>query len=270
MTPQSLEQLVQKIHEVQKLMETVATGEPRIQEKEDEYKQLYMEVRLKLESLQNEGLNVDNPNSFRSLWDWYSYWSANLGSYSERRQYVRELYEKVLTPFEDTLYKHGANSISSSEELIDDLQRRLGQMIPEPQTSFKFTINSLHPKIIQRCQQQFESGKYDDAIFNAMKTVEEEIRARASAEPTDLGVKLVSKVMSPNQQPKLIFSEVNSEQDAAQFMYRGAIGSFKNPLSHRFLDTSDPIKTFEILGFASLLMRMLDGVTVASSSSNGV
>lgn len=268
MTPQSLEQLVQKIHELQTLMVTVATGEARIQEKDDEYKQLYMEVSLKLESLQNEGFNVDNPNSFRSLWDWYNYWSALLDTYALRRQYVGELYEKVLTPFENTLYKHRANSMSS-EELIDDLQRRLGLMRPEPQTSFKFTINSLHPKNIHRCQQQFESGKYDDAIFNAMKTVEEEIRVRASAEPTDLGVKLVSKVMSPNQ-PKLIFSEVNSEQEAAQSMYRGAIGSFKNPLSHRFLDTSDPIKTFEILGFASLLMRMLDGVTVASSSSNGV
>ena len=268
MTPQLLEQLVQKIHELQTLMVTVATGEARIQEKDDEYKQLYMEVSLKLESLQNEGFNVDNPNSFRSLWDWYNYWSAHLGSYALRRQYVREVYEKVLTPFENTLYKHRANSMSS-EELIDDLQRRLNQMIPEPQTSFKFTINSLHPKIIQRCQQQFELGQYDDAIFNAMKTVEEEIRARASAEPTDLGVKLVSKVMSPNQ-PKLIFSEVNSEQEAAQSMYRGAIGSFKNPLSHRFLDTSDPIKTFEILGFASLLMRMLDDATVTPSSSNGV
>jgi len=267
MTPQLLEQLVQEIYELQTLMVTVATGEARIQEKDDEYKQLYMEVNLKLESLQNEGFNVDNPNSFRSLWDWHSFW-YDLRSSDVPRQLVGELYENVLTPFENTLYKHRANSMSS-EELIDDLQRRLGLMIPEPQTSFKFTINSLHPKIIHRCQQQFELGQYDDAIFNAMKTVEEEIRARASAEPTDLGVKLVSKVMSPNQ-PKLIFSEVNSEQEAAQSMYRGAIGSFKNPLSHRFLDTSDPIKTFEILGFASLLMRMLDGVTVASSSSNGV
>lgn len=268
MTPQLLEQLVQKIHELQTLMVTVATGEARIQEKDDEYKQLYMEVSLKLESLQNEGFNVDNPNSFRSLWDWYNYWSALLGTYALRRQYVGELYEKVLTPFENTLYKHRANSMSS-EELIDDLQRRLGQMIPEPQTSFKFTINSLHPKILQRCQQQFESGLYDDAIFNAMKTVEEEIRVRGSAAQTDVGLALVSKVINPNQ-PKLIFSSVNAEQEAVHSMYRGAIGIFKNPHSHRFLDTSDPIKTFEILGFASLLMRMLDDATVTPSSSNGV
>lgn len=94
----------------------------------------------------------------------------------------------------------------------------------EPQTSFKFTISSLHPKIIQRCQQLFETGQYGDAIFNAMKTVAEEIRSRAAAEPTDLGVALVSKVMNPKQNPKLIFSSVNVEQEAAHSMYRGAIG----------------------------------------------
>lgn len=267
MTPQLLEQLVQKIYELQTLMVTVATGEARIQEKDDEYKQLYMEVNLKLESLQNEGFNVDNPNSFRSLWDWHSFW-YEVCSDGVPRQLVRELYENVLTPFENTLYKHRANSMSS-EELIDDLQRRLDQMIPEPQTRFKFTINSLHPKILQRCQQQFESGLYDDAIFNAMKTVEEEIRVRGSAAQTDVGLALVSKVINPNQ-PKLIFSSVNAEQEAVHSMYRGAIGIFKNPHSHRFLDTSDPIKTFEILGFASLLMRMLDDATVTQSSSNGV
>lgn len=32
----------------------------------------------------------------------------------------------------------------------------------------------------------------------------------------------------------------------------------ENPLSHRFLDSSDPVKTFECLALASLLMRMLD------------
>ncbi|MEG4235362.1 TIGR02391 family protein [Microcoleus sp. Pol11C3] len=86
----------------------------------------------------------------------------------------------------------------------------------------------------------------------------------------DLGVNLVSKVMNPNE-PKLTFSLVKAEQEAAHSMYRGAIGIFKNPLSHRFLETSDQIKTFEILGFASLLMRMLDdATTVTPSSSNGV
>ncbi len=241
-------------------METVATGGARIQEKDDEYKKLYMELSLELESLQNEGFNIKNPNPFRSLWDWYSYWSAHLGSYADRRQYIRELYEQVINPIESALYKHRVNA-TSIEELTADLKRRLGQAVTETQSSFKFTVESLHPKIVQRCRALFENSQYDEAIFNAMKTVEEEIRNRAGAAPTDLGVALVSKTMNP-QNPKLTFSSVNPEQEAAHSLYRGAIGSFKNPLSHRFLNTSDPIRTFEILGFASLLIRMLDDATV--------
>ncbi|WP_041918503.1 TIGR02391 family protein [Gloeocapsa sp. PCC 7428] len=130
-------------------------------------------------------------------------------------------------------------------------------------------FDDLYPQIVQRCRQLFETGQYDNAIFDAMKTVEEEIRSRAGATPTDLGVNLVSKVMNPNQ-PKLIFSSVSAEQEAAHSIYRGAIASFKNPLSHRFLNNCDPIKTFEILSFASLLMRMLDDATVAPSNTTTV
>jgi uncharacterized protein (TIGR02391 family) len=263
MTPQSLEQLVQKIHKLQTIMVAVGTGEALIQDKDDEYKELYMEVNLELESLSNQGFRIDNPNSYRSLWDWYSYWSSHLGSYALRRNYIRELYKYILTPCEDVLYKHRTKNATSNQDFFNDLQFRLGQIVPKPENSFKFTIDSLHPQIIQRCKQLFDAGKYDEAIFNAMKTVEEEIRSRAVAEPTDLGVGLVSKVMNPHQ-PKLVFSSVNAEQEAVHFMYRGAIGSFKNPLSHRFLDTSDPIKTFEILSFASLLMRMLDDAILSS------
>ncbi|WP_041918504.1 hypothetical protein [Gloeocapsa sp. PCC 7428] len=70
MTPQWLEQLVQKIQYLQSIMEDVATGQARIQDADDEYKRLYMEVSSELESLQEEGFNISNPNSFRSLWDW--------------------------------------------------------------------------------------------------------------------------------------------------------------------------------------------------------
>jgi len=170
---------------------------------------------------------------------------------------------------DESRWQQAIKTINEKERAVEDLIRNL-QAPVKTQSAFKFTIDSLHPKIVQRCRQCFESGQYDDAIFNAMKTVEEEIRSRSGAASTDLGVALVSKVMNPNQNPKLVFSSVKAEQEAAHSMYRGAIGSFKNPLSHRFLDTCDPIKTFEILGFASLLMRMLDDATVAPSNPNTV
>jgi hypothetical protein len=96
---------------------------------------------------------------------------------------------------------------------------------------------ALHPKIVHRCQSLFESGHYDDAIFNAMRLIEEEIRSAISGDPTE------------------------NEQKSAYFLYRGALGIFKNPLSHRSLGVSDPVKTLECLTLASLLLRMLDEST---------
>jgi len=121
------------------------------------------------------------------------------------------------------------------------------------QKSFEF----LHPKIIERCQSLFDNEHYDDAIFTAMKTVEEELRSRRSLRATDIGSDLITKVFK-SEPPLLVYSQVNAEQDSAYFLFRGAMGTFKNPLSHRFLDTTDPNKTFECLALASLLLRMLD------------
>ena len=73
---------------------------------------------------------------------------------------------------------------------------------------------------------------------------------------------LITTAMNPKM-PMLVFSSVPAEQESAYYLFRGAVGSFKNPLSHRFLETNDPVKTFEILSLASLLMRMLDEIKKA-------
>jgi uncharacterized protein Ymh len=41
-------------------------------------------------------------------------------------------------------------------------------------------------------------------------------------------------------------------------LFRGAFGAFKNPLSHRSVGHDDPVRVFELLAFASLLMRLID------------
>jgi uncharacterized protein (TIGR02391 family) len=119
------------------------------------------------------------------------------------------------------------------------------------------SVVSLHPKIVDKCKILFETGHYDQAIFTAMKVVEEEIRSVARRDPTDIGASLVAKAMGKDD-PPIRFSDVKAEQESAYFLYRGALGSFKNPLSHRSLEISDPVKTFECLALASLLIRMLE------------
>lgn len=74
------------------LMIAVATGGPRIQSKNDEYKERREIIRDKLQSLGKR-----DPNSFEDLWAWYGRWSSgDLPSYQSRREYVRNLYRPLL------------------------------------------------------------------------------------------------------------------------------------------------------------------------------
>lgn len=251
-----LESLLKKIRQIQSIMVDVSTGGSLIQEEEDEYIVIYLDIAADIESLAKDGLALTHNNSFRTLWDWYGYWSSRLPSDASRRQYVRELYAPLVDPIESALHRHRVDK-TPLEDLIRDLAK---QMETKPRVSaqgFRMRFEWLHPKIVQRCYIPFETGEFDDAIFNAMNVVEEEVRAKISADPIDTGVALISKAMNP-QSPILSFSKVNAEQEAARSLYRGAIGSFKSAVGRRFLDNSDPINTFECLALGSLLMRMLD------------
>jgi len=146
------------------------------------------------------------------------------------------------------------------EDLIRDLAKRIETQLEVSEQRFRMGFEGLHPKIEQGCRIHFEKGEFDDAIFNAVNVVEEEIRAKMSADSTGTGAALISKVMNP-QVPILSFSKVNTEQEAASALYRGAIGWFKSAIGHRFLDTTDPAEAFECLAIGSLLMRILDRAT---------
>jgi uncharacterized protein (TIGR02391 family) len=118
-------------------------------------------------------------------------------------------------------------------------------------------ISCLHQLVRRRCATLFFARKFDEAVLNAFKLVETELRNRIGATPDDVGSALVSLAMNAKS-PLLVFSPVAAEQESVHLLFRGAIGLFKNPLSHRFLDLEDEGKTYELLIFASLLLRLLD------------
>jgi uncharacterized protein (TIGR02391 family) len=115
----------------------------------------------------------------------------------------------------------------------------------------------LHPKIAHRSGDPFLEGRFDDAIFNALKLVEHEVRTKIAAKADLVGTKLMSEAFGGTS-PRLLISNVPAEQEGAHSLFRGAIALLKNPASHRFPDVDDPTATFEILIFASLLMRYVE------------
>jgi len=71
-------------------MINVSTGVARIQDTNDEYKQIYNS----LDSLYDD-VGVKNPNEFVDLWEFYNYWKKKLPSYADRRAYIIGIYKKA-------------------------------------------------------------------------------------------------------------------------------------------------------------------------------
>ena len=106
MKSEQLERLLKKIRQIQSIMVDVSTGGSLLQDREDEYIVEYLDIENEIESLAKAGLSLRHSNSFRTLWDWYGYWSSRLPSYDSRRQYVQDLYALLVNPIESALHKH--------------------------------------------------------------------------------------------------------------------------------------------------------------------
>ena len=100
-----------------------------------------------------------------------------------------------------------------------------------------------------------------------MKEVEVRVRELAKASPSLLGVKLMQQAFSI-ERGVLTDPEADSgEQVAMMELFKGAIGLFKNPTSHRPVDYDDPTLASEVILFADLLLRLLDRIEERQASA---
>ena len=119
---------------------------------------------------------------------------------------------------------------------------------------------ALHPRLAQRIQQQFLLGEFELAVFAAMKEVEVRVRELAKASQSLLGTKLMQQAFSAEKGVLTDSKADPGEQVAMMELFKGAIGVFKNPTSHRPVDYDDPTLASEVILFADLLLRLLDRV----------
>jgi|GEM_PF-700968 len=120
---------------------------------------------------------------------------------------------------------------------------------------------ALHPRIAQRVEQQYLLGEFELAVLAAMKDVEVRVRELAGAPDSLLGVKLMQQAFSSTAAGPLTDPEADpGEQVAAMDLFKGAIGLFKNPVSHRPVNYDDPTVASEIILLADLLLRLLDQI----------
>jgi uncharacterized protein (TIGR02391 family) len=100
--------------------------------------------------------------------------------------------------------------------------------------------DSLHPSIREDVWSLYHRGKYDTAIFEAMKAVEVAVRDAAELTAADIGKDLMRKAFAIEGGRLTDTSAEPAERQARSDLFAGAIGSYKNPHSHRNVDLDDP------------------------------
>lgn len=140
------------------------------------------------------------------------------------------------------------------------VSRRGRQLAEDPQGGLSARLlpkNILHPAIREDVWGLFHRGKYDTAVFEAMKAVEIAVRTAANLRPTDVGVDLMRKAFNPQGGPLTDQSVPPAEREARSALFAGAIGAYKNPQSHRRVALDNPDEAAEIIMLACHLLRIV-------------
>jgi len=148
---------------------------------------------------------------------------------------------------DDEVYFPTKHGVQFKEE---QYQRLMGKWTLTPFLLF-------HPLILKKVYPSIKKEEYDMAVFKAFKTVEIRVRELSGLPNEMIGVDLMRKAFAPDNGPLADQTAPKAEREALSHLFSGAIGCYKNPISHREVQLTFN-EAFEMLLLASHLLSILD------------
>ena len=162
----------------------------------------------------------------------------------------------LLIPASGTNGKNGWRVLSRRAQQFEDesafANYKQGKMLPR---------ELLHSRIRTEAWLSFSRGAFSTAVFEAMREVEIMVREAAGYKEADHGVPMIRRAFDKNTGPLTDQNAQDAEKEALSALFAGAIGSYKNPHSHRRVDLNDPTEAAEIVMLASHLIRIVESRT---------
>ena len=153
-------ELLAEIEAQRSLMIAVATGGPRIQSVDREYKERRARIQKMLQTMK-----VDEPNPFADLWTWYGKWSSgDLPSYQSRRQFVLGLYAPLIdqlngrTPPKSSGIFAAPTGWAKVDRTVSEIRQRLAAASTEEQ--FQAVGLLCREALISLAQTVFEPNRH--------------------------------------------------------------------------------------------------------------
>lgn len=151
---------------------------------------------------------------------------------------------------------------------IKRLSRKAKKLASADSRDLTFSIrrlpkDTLLPELQEDVWSLFHRGQFEIAVFAAMKAVEVAVRG-ASGLNDEIGVPLMRRAFDKNTGPLTDMSATEGEREMRAHLFAGAIGSYKNPHSHRDVRLEDPHEAAEIILLANHLLRIVSKLPLRS------